>query len=71
MKKGQIYKHCKGKLYKIVALARNSDNCKQEIVVYKSLEHSDYPKGTLWTRPLEDFNSIHRSGLKRFQKIKG
>ena len=69
IKEGEIYRHCKGKKYEIIAIARDSDQCKNVIVVYKSLEDSDYPKGTLWTRPLSEFTDNHSSGDERLTKI--
>lgn len=64
----ETYRHFKGKLYKIICIARNSDNCMEEFVVYESLEKSDYPKGTIWVRNMSDFIDIHRSGVKRFTR---
>lgn len=66
---GEIYKHCKGKKYKIICVARNSDKCNEKIVVYQSLEKSDFPKGTIWTRSLSEFIDKHSSGVKRFVKL--
>ena len=65
----ELYKHWKGTTYRIILVARNSDDCSEEIVVYKSLEDSVYPKGTIWTRPLKDFEGLHKSGCKRFTQV--
>lgn len=67
--KDEIYKHFKGKTYKIILVARDSDDCTEELVVYESLEDSDYPKGTVWVRPLTKFEGLHKSGVERFIKI--
>jgi hypothetical protein len=64
--KGELYEHCKGSLYLILEVARDSSECAKEMVVYKSLTKSDYPAGTIWTRPLEEFIDMHKSGVKRF-----
>ena len=58
---GKIYKHYKGNLYKIVALARHSET-EEEMIVYESLE-----KGLLWVRPLSMWNDvIDKKGTLRF-----
>jgi len=63
---GGTYKHFKGKTYRVLDIARNSDNCKEVYVVYESLSDSDYPAGTVWIRPIEQFIDIHPCGKKRF-----
>lgn len=70
MNVGDRYRHCKGKLYEIVCIARDSDDCTKEIVVYKSLDDSDFPIGTIWIRPIKEFTNNHRTGVKRFVKEK-
>lgn len=52
-----IYRHRKGCLYEVIAIGRSSNDCHQKIVVYKSLEDSDFPAGTIWVRPLTEFNN--------------
>ena len=47
--KGQIYKHFKGTIHKIVCLAYDSET-KEKLVVYTHEED-----GTIWVRPLEMF----------------
>jgi len=42
-----IYRHFKGNLYKLVAVARHSETL-EEMVVYQAL----YGDGGLWVRPL-------------------
>ncbi len=69
IKKGQVYKHCKGKKYLIEAVARDSSSCEVVVVVYKSLEDSEFPKGTIWIRNLDEFTDNHRSGVKRFTLV--
>jgi len=48
-KKG-TYKHFKGGLYEALFLAKNSENPKEDLVVYKSLEN-----GQVWVRPAKMF----------------
>lgn len=55
-----IYRHRSGNLYEVLMIARNSNDCDQEIVVYKSLENSDFPSGTVWVRTLKEFTTPGR-----------
>ena len=45
LKEGQIYRHYKGNVYKIIALARHSET-DEEMVVYQSVKNGD-----IWVRP--------------------
>ncbi len=56
---GGIYKHCKGKLYKVVDIVHNSDDCTKRVVIYKQLEDSDFKFGTKWARDYEEFIDDH------------
>jgi|WetSurMetagenome_2_1015567.scaffolds.fasta_scaffold10236_8 hypothetical protein len=58
---GSRWRHKKGKSYKIIAVALDSDDPRQQLVVYVSLEDTlVYPKGTVWVRSLEDFRTPGR-----------
>ena len=48
-----VYKHYKGKNYKVIGLAKHSETL-QEFVVYEAL-YDDAPLGKLWIRPIELF----------------
>ena len=50
--KASIFRHFKGKEYKIITIAKDSDNLK-EIVVYQA----QYGEGQCWTREIEEFFS--------------
>ncbi len=50
LKIGGIYRHYKGKLYKVVGVAKHSETV-EEMVVYEAL----YDDGGLWVRPKEMF----------------
>lgn len=48
-----IYRHFKGKEYKVIGIARNSETL-EPVVVYKAL----YGNEDLWVRPLIMFNEV-------------
>lgn len=56
------YKHFKGKMYEVLSVARDCENPKKKLVVYKALYEGDFPRGQIWVRQLEDF-----SGEKEFE----
>lgn len=49
VKKG-IYRHYKGKEYEVLEIAKNHDNDKDELVIYRSLEDE-----TIWSRSKKEF----------------
>ena len=59
-----FYEHRNGGRYEVLAISRSSNDCEQKMVVYKSLEDSDFPKGTIWVRTKTEFMT-----LGRFKKI--
>lgn len=72
MKPGQKYKHFKGMIVEIIAVATDSETM-EEIVIYK---HPDPIKGkeanTIWARPRKMFEeTIEKDGkqIKRFELI--
>lgn len=60
IKRGNIYKHFKGHIYKVVAIAYDSENYNEEnpelskMVVYQNVED----KKQCWVRPYQMFNSL-------------
>lgn len=50
-----IYRHFKGGEYEVIGVGHHSESL-ESLVIYKSLhETQDFPKGTIWVRPLELF----------------
>ncbi|MDE1825853.1 MAG: DUF1653 domain-containing protein [Candidatus Micrarchaeota archaeon] len=55
VRKGK-YRHYKGKMYRVIGVARSSENPKEEMVVYMALYSSKkFGKNQLWARPREMF----------------
>ena len=52
IKEGQIYKHFKGELVKIICIAKNSET-EEPMVIYNHLS-----TGEIWARPLDMFISL-------------
>jgi hypothetical protein len=73
---GGLYRHFKGpdKVYRVLRIAYDCDNPKKEIVVYEQLyESKDFPRGTVWVRPLEEFLGekwVEGGLVKRFELVK-
>ena len=49
---GKNYKHYKGTIYKIIALARHSET-NEEMIIYQSKSTGD-----IWARPKEMWNNV-------------
>lgn len=63
---GKTYKHYKGNLYKIIALAKHSETG-EEMIVYENIK-----KGDIWVRPKYMWNEIidvNGQKILRFQLI--
>lgn len=66
IKTGKTYRHYKGNLYKIIALAKHSETG-EDMIVYENIQ-----KGDIWVRPKSMWNEIvNVSGrnILRFQEI--
>lgn len=61
-KTGEVYRHFKGNVYEIIAVAREND-MEVDFVVHKGLHD-----GRVWTRSLANFLG-DRDGVTRFQKL--
>ncbi len=61
---GKVYRHYKGNIYKIIALARDSETL-EDVIVYSSLKDSK-----IWVRPYSMWNEvIDEKGTLRFTLI--
>jgi len=61
---GGIYRHCKGGVYQVIAIARDSSNPQQEMVVYQ-----DTKGPQAWIRKRHEFEGAHETGVERFQRV--
>ena len=58
---GKTYKHYKGNIYKIIALAKHSENL-EDMIVYQAVKD-----GKTWVRPATMWNDkIDKNGTLRF-----
>jgi len=67
IKIGDKYKHYKGTLYEVIAIAKHSETL-EELVVYRQI--SDHSK--VWARPLSMFEEsiiVDDNKIKRFEKL--
>ena len=67
-----IYKHYKGKLYKVIGVAHHSETL-DEMVVYQAMyESAVFGKDALMVRPIESFLEnvdVNGKKVKRFEKV--
>jgi hypothetical protein len=68
---GKIYKHFKGKTYRVLDIVKDSDNFEIDMVIYEQLEESEWPIGTKWARDIREFEGtvLVSKSVKRFEKI--
>lgn len=52
IKIGEVYKHFKGHIVRIVCVAKNTETIEEEVVYYH-IKNKEY-----WVRPLNMFNSL-------------
>lgn len=72
-KKGEIFRHYKGKFYEVIApVARHSEDL-SEVIVYKALYNSpEFGKNSVWVRPLAMFQEhivVDGKKVVRFKKV--
>lgn len=66
-----IYEHFKGKRYEVIGIARHSETL-EEMVIYKALYEGDFPKGSLWVRPVTMFQesiTVNHKQVPRFRLL--
>ncbi|QKF94816.1 DUF1653 protein [Fadolivirus algeromassiliense] len=71
-----LYRHTtSSRLYNVIGVGRSVENPNKQIVIYEQLYDSKLkgtdiplPLGSLWTRDLDDFNSMI-DGIKRFTRV--
>lgn len=71
IKPGQIWKHHKGDLYKIITLAKSKPN-EENVVVYERQTDDHHSGWRVWTRSLDEFVGFTERGgqrIKRFELI--
>ena len=63
----QIYRHYKGKLYKIITFARSTDNPSEIHVIYQAqYTEPKYGQNCIWSRKLHEFNDdVIINGIKQ------
>lgn len=70
---GETYQHYKGKTYKIIALARHSEDPNLIMVIYQAQYNCPtFGSNPIWARPIEMFaENVFSNGKEqpRFQKI--
>ena len=70
---GALYKHYSGKVYRIIALARDSENPTNILVIYQGQQECPtFGQNPMWARPYAMFiEEATINGLKkaRFEKI--
>ena len=57
---GKTYKHYKGNIYKIIALAKHSET-EEDMIVYQSVKNGD-----IWVRPRKMWNEKIAPNILRF-----
>ena len=66
------YKHYKGKLYKVIGIAKHSENL-EELVVYQALyESKEFGNNAIWVRPAKIFTEkviLNGKEVPRFELI--
>jgi hypothetical protein len=62
-----VYRHYKGKDYKVIGLAKHSETL-EELVIYEALYPN--PKSKLWVRPKKMFLGKVEAGGKKIPRFK-
>ncbi len=65
VKIGGIYRHFKGKMYKVKNVVRDADQWPKWRVEYVEVDDATHEA----SRPLDDFLGMHESGVRRFTLV--
>ena len=52
---GEYYQHFRGRIYKVIALARDSENTGEVVVYQGQYTDEEFGEGPIWVRPRHDF----------------
>lgn len=61
---GKTYRHCKGNLYRVIAIAKDTEITGRELVIYE--DAAGTRERPCWARSRQDFEGLHSSGVPRF-----
>lgn len=68
-----IYEHYKGRQYRVIGIARHSEDPKQLFVVYQALyESKEFGNNAIWIRPIAMFSEkvpVNGKLVQRFRLI--
>lgn len=67
VKEGQLYKHSKGNLYRVLHIALNANDAKQSLVVYQRADDKTLP---VWVRSLTEFSDGRFELVKDIESLK-
>jgi hypothetical protein len=69
LKPNSIYKHYKGKYYRILHLGRSAADC-SSVVIYESLYKDDeFGDHVIWSRSLSEFEELYDGVNPRFEFV--
>ena len=71
IKPGQLYKHYKGDIYKIITLAKHSETT-EWMLIYERQGDGVHTGWAIWARPLEmffDFAALDGKKVPRFELV--
>ena len=68
VKKG-MYKHFKGNLYQVLAVAKHTETGEQLVIYRQISEHNCQTSDQIWARPESMFEEILENGQPRFRRV--
>lgn len=64
-KQGDIYRHYKGNLYKVLLIAKHTET-EEDMIIYRSIDHNK----PIWARPLSIWNETVQYKNKKIPRFK-